>query len=109
MQWLGLCVSHLLNVLFSSVVLCRPFLAVAHRNFRRYHLALAACSMANMATIVSVFVPFGVARVPRVMQNDNGSDPTWLLLTADVVEAMNTSALCAQFPSATAFAAFNGC
>jgi len=109
MQWLGICVTHLFDVLYSSAFLHRPFLAVANLNFRGYHLALAALSILGWGAFLAVHLPSLLARVPLLMTNNNGSEPTWLFLTEDVVAAMNSSAICAQFPSATAYAAFMGC
>ena len=49
-----------------------------------------------------------LGRVPRV-DTTGDREPTWLFLTEDVVSALNVSAICAEFPSATVFAQRMGC
>jgi hypothetical protein len=107
-QLLGLTITHVGDVLYTEVVMRRPMLLVIHHNFQGYGLFLALLVSINCATTLSALLPSTLGRLARV--NSTGDrEPKWLFLTEDVVSALNVSAVCAQFPSARAFAQHRGC
>jgi len=107
-QLLGLTITHVGDVLYTEIVLCRPMLVVVHRNFEGYGTFLALLILYCCATTISTILPSTLGRLPRL--NSTGDrEPTWLFLTEDVVSALNVSAVCAVFPSARAFAQDRGC
>jgi hypothetical protein len=107
-QLLGMFMTHLFDVLYTEVVMRRPMLVVVHRNVRGYHFFLAFLIFTSWTMTAALFLPLTLGRVPRVSSTGN-REPTWLFLTEDVVSALNVSAICADFPSATAFAQYMGC
>jgi hypothetical protein len=107
-QLFGLSITHLGDILYTEVVMRRPMLLVVHRNFRGHVMFLVFLLVASSAHTASSVLGSTLGRVPRT--NSTGSrEPTWLFLTEDVVSALNASAICAEFPSATAFAQYKGC
>jgi hypothetical protein len=102
-QLFGLFITHLGDVLYSEVVMRRPMLLVVHRNFRGYDLFLCLLIFTMWAETSHGILGSTLGRVPRV-DTTGDREPTWLFLTEDVVSALNVSAICAEFPSATVFA-----
>jgi hypothetical protein len=107
-QWIGLSITHFGDALYTEVIMRRPMLITVHRNFRGYYLFFAYLGMANSAGFVRYWLTPILGRVAQANQT-SGREPTWLFLTDEVLAAMNVSAVCAEFPSATAFAEYYGC
>jgi hypothetical protein len=107
-QWLGVLISHFGDALYTEVIMRRPMLITVHHNFRGYHLYLAYVCFETFAVFVLVWSSPFLGRIPQ-SNSTSGGEPTWLFLTDEVAAAMNVSAVCAEFPSATAFAEYYGC
>jgi hypothetical protein len=107
-QYLAVCMTTFFDVMYTEVVMRRPMLMTVHRNFRGYHLFLACLPIWTWSMFVRNYIAPLLRRMPHANRT-SGRDPTWLFLTEEVLAAVNVSTICAEFPSATAFAEHYGC
>jgi hypothetical protein len=108
MQYTALLFTSCFDALYTEVIMRRPMLITVHRNFRGYHLYLAYLVFVQWISFIRNLTSPFLGRMPQANRT-SGREPTWVFLTEDVLAAVNVSAICADFPSASAFAEFYGC
>lgn len=108
-QEVGILSTHVIDAVYTEIILRRPFLSVVRHNFRGYSICLAVLGVGMWAMVVSSLLPRTLARRVQPGANTTDLERTWLFLTNDVLAAMNVSDLCNEFPTATAFAAYSKC
>ena len=93
-QWSSEMIVDLLVVVWLTVICKKPVLAVAHKLFRGWTIAMAFFVWFGNGYFMAATVPlFTYAHM-------SGGEPKWFLLSQETQDQMmNATALCAQFPS----------